>query len=100
MNSYLYSKNFKIVTLVCLLFIVMTQLGCSKDVAVTDLDFQRHLVGGTGSFQNTFKIWKLDSISVDGKGLILTTNQKKYTKPYTIIMYWIYGRITSNGIFK
>ena len=82
MNSYLYSKNFKIVTLVCLLFIVMTQLGCSKDVAVTDLDFQRHLVGGTGSFQNTFKIWKLDSISVDGKGLLLTANQKKYTKKF------------------
>lgn len=82
MNLFLYSTKFRIVTLVSLLFIVMTQLGCSKEVAVTDLDFQKHLVGGTGSFQNTFKIWKLDSISVDGKALALTTNQKKYTKKF------------------
>ena len=82
MNSFIYSTKFKFVTLVSLLFIVMTQLGCSKEVAVSDLDFQRHLVGGTGSFQNTFKIWKLDSISVDGKALTLTTNQKKYTKKF------------------
>ena len=82
MNSFLFSTKFKLVTLVSILFIVMTQLGCSKEVAVSDLDFQKQLVGGTGSFQNTFKIWKLDSISVDGKGLVLTANQKKYTKKF------------------
>jgi len=73
---------FKIATLLGGLFLVILQVSCSKEVAVSDLDFQKHLVGGTGSFENTFKIWKLDSISVDGKVLPLTANQKKYTKKF------------------
>jgi len=73
---------FKIATLLGGLFLVTLQVSCSKEVAVSDLDFQRHLVAGTGSFQNTYKIWKLDSISVDGKVLPLTINQKKYTKKF------------------
>jgi len=55
---------------------------CSKEELTSDVDFQRHLVGGTGSFQNTFKIWKLDSIAIDGKSYALTVNQKKYTKKF------------------
>jgi hypothetical protein len=82
MNFFFKGRIFKIVTLLCGLFLVLLQIGCSKEVAVSDLDFQRHLIGGTGSFQNTFKIWQLDSISVDGKSLALTTNQKKYTKKF------------------
>lgn len=66
------------------IFILLSSVlsSCSKEVLVDEIDFQRHLVGGTGSFQNTFKVWKLDSIAVDGKGLALTTNQKKYTKKF------------------
>jgi hypothetical protein len=82
MKILLYRPILKITTLVSFLFLVLIQFGCSKEVAVSDLDFQRHLVGGTGNFQNTFKIWKLDSISVDGKSLALTANQKKYTKKF------------------
>jgi hypothetical protein len=82
MNLFFKGRIFKIATLLSGLFLVLLQMGCSKEVAVSDLDFQRHLIGGTGSFQNTFKIWKLDSISVDGKSLALTTNQKKYTKKF------------------
>lgn len=55
---------------------------CSKEVLVEEIDFQRHLVGGTGNFQNTFKVWKLDSMAVDGKAYNLSTNQKKYTKKF------------------
>lgn len=55
---------------------------CSKEEVASDIDFQRHLVAGTGSFQNTFKVWKLDSMAVDGKAYALTTNQKKYTKKF------------------
>jgi len=82
MKLLLYRPILKIATFVSFIFLVLIQIGCSKEVAVSDLDFQRHLVGGTGSFQNTFKIWKLDSISVDGKALTLTANQKKYTKKF------------------
>lgn len=55
---------------------------CAKEVPVDDLDFQRHLVGGTGSYDDTKKTWKLDSLAIDGKAFALTTNQKKYTKTF------------------
>jgi hypothetical protein len=64
------------------IFLIGCIFSCSKEVIPSDVDFQRHLVGGTGNFQNTFKIWKLDSMSVDGKNYALTTNQKKYTKKF------------------
>jgi hypothetical protein len=82
MNLFFNGRFIKIAVLLSGLFLVLLQMGCSKEVAVSELDFQRNLVGGTGSFQNTFKIWKLDSISVDGKVLPLTANQKKYTKKF------------------
>lgn len=77
-----YRTKFKIAALIGGMLLALLQMGCSKEVAVSDLEFQKHLVGGTGNFQNTFKIWKLDSISLDGKPLALSTNQKKYTKKF------------------
>lgn len=77
-----YGTKFKTAAFIGGLFLILLQVGCSKEVAVSDLEFQQQLVGGTGNFQNTFKLWKLDSISVDGKPMVLTTNQKKYTKKF------------------
>lgn len=68
--------------LLCFLFFIGLLVSCSKEEVISDIDFQRHLLAGTGSFQNTFKIWKLDSMTVDGKAYTLTTNQKKYTKKF------------------
>ena len=78
-----FSLNRSII-LKSFLFILVfaTVASCTKEEVVSDVDFQRHLVGGTGSFQNTFKIWKLDSMAVDGKAYALTANQKKYTKKF------------------
>jgi hypothetical protein len=64
-----------------ILFIALVS-SCSKEEVISEIDFQKHLVGGTGSFQNTFKVWKLDSLTIDGKSFPLTTNQKKYTKKF------------------
>lgn len=64
-----------------ILFIALVS-SCSKEEVISEIDFQKHLVGGTGSFQNTFKVWKLDSLAIDGKAYPLTTNQKKYTKKF------------------
>lgn len=69
----------KLLGFICLYGCIVS---CSKEVVVDEIDFQRHLVGGTGSFQNTFKVWKLDSLAIDGKAFPLTTNQKKYTKKF------------------
>lgn len=62
--------------------IILSLVSCSKEELASEIDFQRHLVAGTGNFQNTFKIWQLDSMSVNGKDSSLTTNQKKYTKKF------------------
>jgi hypothetical protein len=82
MKLFFKGSIFKIAILLGGLFLVILQVSCSKEVAVSDLDFQKHLVGGTGSFKNTFKVWKLDSLSLDGKKLLLSASQKKYTKKF------------------
>lgn len=76
-----YSKQK---TLLVLLFItaIVGFLSCSKETPVDDIDFQRHLVAGTGTYENTKKVWKLDSLAIDGKAYVLSTNQKKYTKTF------------------
>ena len=56
---------------------------CAKTVVLSDLDFQKRLLAGTGSYENTKHIWKLDSVIVDNKALVLTTAQKNYTKTFT-----------------
>ena len=53
---------------------------CKKDEVVTELQFQKKLLAGTGSFQNTQRIWRLDSILVDDKSIQLTDIQKMYKK--------------------
>ncbi len=52
-----------ILTLLSFIFLLGTMISCSKEVVVDEIDFQRQLVGGTGNFQNTFKVWKLDSLA-------------------------------------
>ena len=71
-----------ILKLISIILLFSTMISCSKQVVIDEIDFQRHLVGGTGSFQNTFKVWKLDSLAIDGKAFPLTVNQKKYTKKF------------------
>ena len=82
MNLIFSVRRFILLKTIAFLFFLGCLISCSKEVIPSDIDFQRHLVGGTGNFQNTFKIWKLDSMSVDGKAYALTVNQKKYTKKF------------------
>ncbi len=82
MKSFISLNKVTLLKSIGLFLILGFLISCTKEELASDIDFQRHLVGGTGSFQNTFKIWKLDSISVDGKAFVLTTNQKKYTKKF------------------
>jgi len=70
-------------TLLLTFLIAITLIACSKAEVVDELTFQKQLIGGTGSYQNTKKIWKLDSLAIDGKPFALTTNQKKYTKSFS-----------------
>lgn len=74
-------KNVHILigSIVC---VVVFLTACKKNEVVTELQFQKNLLAGTGSYQNTQHIWKLDSILVDDKPIILTDVQKLYKKTF------------------
>jgi hypothetical protein len=63
-------------------FIIFLIISCKKDDVVSELQFQKNLLAGTGSYQNTQRVWKLDSILVDDKSVILTDVQKLYKKTF------------------
>ncbi len=63
-------------------FIILLIISCKKDDVISELQFQKNLLAGTGSYQNTQRVWKLDSIIVDDKFLILTDVQKLYKKTF------------------
>ena len=65
-------------------FIVLSFIfSCAKSELVSELDFQKNLLAGTGAYQNTKKIWKIDSATNNGiivikNGVsILTPTSKK-----------------------
>lgn len=58
-------------------------VSCNKTVPVSPLDFQKQLLAGTGTFQNTEKKWKLDSAYLNGALINLTTTQRAYFKIFT-----------------
>lgn len=65
-------------------FIVLSFIfSCAKTDLVSELDFQKNLLAGTGAYQNTKKIWKIDSATSNGiivirNGVsILTPTSKK-----------------------
>ena len=77
------SRNFKRFTiLVVLAMIVFNQFSCAKQEVVSELDFQKNLLAGTGGFQNTQHAWKIDSMTNNGAVLVLTAAQKRYTKTF------------------
>lgn len=56
---------------------------CTKTVATTPIQFQKQLLSGTGTYQNTQHTWQLDSTKVNGVNFALTTLQKSFKKTYT-----------------
>ncbi len=75
MKRFYYS--YLIISLIIFLII-----SCKKDDVISELQFQKNLLAGTGSYQNTQRVWKLDSILVDDKSVILTDAQKLYKKTF------------------
>lgn len=69
-------------TILFISFVSVLVFSCKKEEVVSELQFQKHLLAGTGSYQNTQHVWKLDSILVDDKPVILTDVQKLYKKTF------------------
>jgi hypothetical protein len=62
---------------------VGTIVSCSKADIITPLQFQKNLLAGTGSYENTQRTWQLDSTKIDGANLALSIAQKNYKKTFT-----------------
>jgi len=77
MNLRNIISNLLIVTALALV------VACSKTAVTPPLEFQKQLLAGTGSFQNTQHIWQLDSTKINGVNSILTNVQKNYKKTFT-----------------
>lgn len=63
--------------------ILVGLLGCSKEEVVSDIDFQKQLLSGTGKNQNVQKSWRLDSMITAGAAVRLTQYEKNYTKIFS-----------------
>jgi len=72
-------KVFKYLTTV---LIVLLFFSCSKETIITDSDFQKNILAGTGNYQNTSHVWRLDSLIISGAAVKLTTVEKYYTKTF------------------
>jgi hypothetical protein len=78
-----YIKKFKKITIILVLtIIIVDQFSCAKQAVISELDFQKNLLAGTGGFQNVEHTWKIDSMTNNGAVLVLTTAQKRYKKTF------------------
>ena len=76
-------KSRNIISNLLKLFLLVFVAACTKAIIVSPIQFQKQLLAGTGSFQNTQHTWQLDSTTINGTNLILTTSQKNYKKTFT-----------------
>jgi len=72
-----YLKHFSFILIVGIAIIA-----CSKSDAITNLSFQKSLLGGKGTYLNTQRVWRIDSMSVNDTSIILSNAQKLFTKTY------------------
>lgn len=73
----------KNISIILNLFLIFTLHSCTKDEIVTPIEFQKQLLSGNGKYQNTQRIWQLDSAKIDGIQANLSVNQKLYKKIFT-----------------
>jgi len=72
-------KVFKYLTTV---LIVLLFFSCARETIISDSDFQKNILAGTGNYQNTSHVWRLDSLIISGAAVKLTTVEKNYTKTF------------------
>ena len=68
----------------CLFVIIsIIQYSCTETELIDDLQFQKNLLSGTGSYNDIERTWKIDSITFNGEGLFLSNSQLNYTKTFS-----------------
>jgi len=83
-EDYLNNMNLRnIISNLLIVTALALVVACSKTAVTPPLEFQKQLLAGTGSLQNTQHIWQLDSTKINGVDSILTKVQKNYKKTFT-----------------
>jgi hypothetical protein len=65
-----------------LLAVLMLFQFCAKKEVISDVEFQRQLLSGTGTYQNLEHSWRLDSTYINGVPVALTAYQRTFTKTF------------------
>lgn len=81
MKTFKFYRS-KFISSIVMVVISITIFSCAKQEVISDLDFHKNLLAGSGSFQNTKRTWRIDSLTENGKVTKLNTAQKKYTKTF------------------
>lgn len=81
MKTYKFYHSLSI-KIIALMVMTICLISCAKQEIISDLDFQKSLLAGSGSYQNTKRTWKIDSLTQNGVVLILSTAQKRYTRTF------------------
>jgi hypothetical protein len=79
-NSF-FNRN--LIALFSFIIIIILNISCVKQEVISELDFQKNLLAGSGSYENTKRTWKIDSLTLNGVVYKLSTIQKKYTKTFS-----------------
>jgi hypothetical protein len=78
----MFYKNLSIKKCLYLLGVVLLFQFCKKKEVMTDLEFQKQLLAGSGTYQNVENNWKLDSTYINGVSVALTAYQKTFVKTF------------------
>jgi len=81
MKTYKLYQSLSI-KLIAFMIMVISLVSCAKQEIISDLDFQKSLLAGSGSYQNTKRTWRIDSLSQNGVVLNLSIAQRRYTKTF------------------
>ena len=65
-------------------FTVITS--CSKIDVISPVNFQKQLLSGTGTYQNSKHTWQLDSTRINGVNLALTPSEKNFKKTTNFLL--------------
>jgi len=79
----MFYKNLSFKNFVYLFGLVILFQFCKKKEVMTDLEFRKQLLAGSGTYQNTEHNWKLDSTYINGVPAVLTAYQKTFVKTFT-----------------
>jgi hypothetical protein len=63
-----------------ILFIIL--LGCNKHDFLSDLNFEKFLLSGSGNYHNTSHTWYLDSLTINGVNYNLNATQKSFNMTF------------------